>query len=351
MNGYAKLYNSFWRSTKGIKLSRFNPAAGFLYIMAISMSNDELTDGHLSEDDLLIRLNGTQEQIDYLLANKLLEKTDSGYQIHDYLDWQRSSEDIENTIESNRERQRRWYRNHKKSDDDSDENPNTLESEPNTLGMCYVGVRPNDLTEPNANLTGKRKRKIKNKYISTTVRDSNSINARARKKSISHCEESEKPGWESKLASWVPSAENVKLAKSLDKRINVQRLADEFRSDIQATGNRHHFTDFDAAFANKIRFRARDLEASKPQESASSQDKNLLSDVQVEKVLKPYADKLAAAGGLSGWEARRSLVKLVESGVPAESAAMQAVQEAVSKSQTAPTGESQTSSKRGRYGT
>lgn len=114
--GYAKLQNDFWRSPKGMKLKKRSPAAGFLYILAISYAADNLTDGHISADVAYYALDATDEQIAFLVDNGYWDEaeTGDGWLIHDYLEHQNSREQIETTRAKDRARKAR-----KKTDSDT----------------------------------------------------------------------------------------------------------------------------------------------------------------------------------------------------------------------------------------
>ena len=105
--GYARLSNGFYSNTKVRKLMRRNPCAIAVYVCAISYCSDRLTDGLISDDDLMFQCDAEMQDIDDLVACGMLDATDDGaYRIHDYLVHQSSREQVENTAEKARDRKR-----------------------------------------------------------------------------------------------------------------------------------------------------------------------------------------------------------------------------------------------------
>lgn len=111
MAGYAKLSNDFWQDKDILKLRRKNPAAALLYVMAISWCSDHTSDGGIDEDELLYVLNASDEDVNDLVASGLLlepsETTKGRYAIRNYLKYQNSAEQIEQTKGKEREKKRR----------------------------------------------------------------------------------------------------------------------------------------------------------------------------------------------------------------------------------------------------
>lgn len=111
--GYARLRNDFWSNVKIRKLQKANPSAGLIYVRSIAYASDRLTDGDLTIDDLDLNLGATQEEIDTLVEAGLFEPSTIGYHIHDYLNNNRSREEITGTTSRNTERKRRSRMNAK----------------------------------------------------------------------------------------------------------------------------------------------------------------------------------------------------------------------------------------------
>ena len=74
--GYARLSNGLWRNTKIRKIARKDPQALADWIMAISFCSDKLSDGHLTEDDMLFSLGFDEESIGRLVGLGLLDQDD-----------------------------------------------------------------------------------------------------------------------------------------------------------------------------------------------------------------------------------------------------------------------------------
>jgi hypothetical protein len=86
-----------------------------LWIMAATWCADNLTDG-LIEDHEVDELGGTSEQASALVSCGLWLRTESGYQFHDWQDYQPSREEILAKRESDRKRKAKWRESHRDSD-------------------------------------------------------------------------------------------------------------------------------------------------------------------------------------------------------------------------------------------
>ena len=232
MTGYIKLSNGFWRSVKGQKLSRFNRAAGYLYILCLSYCGDELTDGKIPADVLEVLLGGTAEEIDYLVANKMLDKTDDGdYCVHDYLDWQRSRKDVETANRKSTERVRRWRARQKASlEDDS-----------------KTEKRNADVTALHSNVTAAKR------SCNASVTDKpRTQNPEPKKKDISIeiSKESITDALHSRSirlpVDWQPTPQHQKKAQALN--VDYTRETEKFRNWAIAKGAK--YVNWDKAFSN-----------------------------------------------------------------------------------------------------
>ncbi len=120
--GYVKISNDFYMNPKIRELRAVCPSAIGEYMFAISYASDNLTDGRLSERAMLYVLNASSDEINALCSTGLLEPDgDAGYIIHDYLEWQMSRSQIE--------RKRADDRKRKTEKSDSDDFPNTFQSD------------------------------------------------------------------------------------------------------------------------------------------------------------------------------------------------------------------------------
>lgn len=217
--GYAKLQNDFWRSPKGMKLKKRNPAAGFLYILAISYAADNLTDGHISEDVAYYALDATDEQIAFLVDNGYWDESESGdgWMIHDYLEHQNSREQIETTRAKDRARKAR-----KKAD--SDTTPDGFQSD---SARKPDGGRVEGLNT---------KHKTQNQNSSSIEEEED---AHERAASAAPVEE-QRMGESEVIDLWEPSPACQGHADELERagrpHIDLDQLATTFRNKLHARG-------------------------------------------------------------------------------------------------------------------
>ena len=151
MAGYARLSNDFWQDRDVLKLRRRNPSAALLYVMAISWCSDHASDGIIAEDELLYVLNASDEDVSDLAASGLLLRgSDEGcYVIRNYLKYQNSAEQIEQTKEKVKERQRRKReRDANKTVTDSDNESVTPMSRRDNESVTPMSRRDNESVTP-----------------------------------------------------------------------------------------------------------------------------------------------------------------------------------------------------------
>lgn len=217
--GYAKLQNDFWRSPKGMKLKKRNPAAGFLYILSISYAADNLTDGHISEDVAYYALDATDEQIAFLVDNGYWDESDTGdgWMIHDYLEHQNSREQIETTRAKDRARKAR-----KKADYDTTSNTFRPDSARNPDGGRAEGLNT--------------KHKTQNQNSSSSEEEED---AQERAASAAQVEE-QRMGESEVIDLWEPSPACQGHADELERagrpHIDLDQLATTFRNKLHARG-------------------------------------------------------------------------------------------------------------------
>lgn len=75
-----------------------------LWTLALSWVSSYLTDGFVPEGQI-VRIGGSIEMADKLIAAGLWERRDGGYQIHDYLEYNPSAEEIDEQRAKNRRKQ------------------------------------------------------------------------------------------------------------------------------------------------------------------------------------------------------------------------------------------------------
>lgn len=107
--GYVQLLNDFWMNEKVQELRVTCPSAVGLYAMLLAFCSDNLTDGHVSERQLLYVVKASDKEIDALCEVGMVEPDgDKGFIIHDYLKHNRSKDQVLNAREHNVERVRRY---------------------------------------------------------------------------------------------------------------------------------------------------------------------------------------------------------------------------------------------------
>lgn len=243
--GYARLSNGFWRSTKGRKLAKLNPSAGFLYIRAISFASDNMTDGHLTEDDVLYNLDANQTDIDFLVDNHYWDPSEDGdgWQIHDYLDMQNSREQIEQARNKDRRRKQAAKQNNQPK---PDTNPN--------------GTQP----ESNRNPHGIQPEAARNVKTENQNQNQNTLSPNVERETAHATTESEL------IDIWEPTDACTGIAAELERQglphVDIQALAITFRLKLHAKGLKHYgykptLESLDYAFFEWIRSEARQFAA------------------------------------------------------------------------------------------
>lgn len=120
--GYVQLSNMFWRSPKTFTLLRTNPAALGYFTVLLSWAGDNLSDGLLPSNVINGLFAVPQDSLAALLSVGFLEQRQNGYQIHDYLDWNRSKTQIEQEAEKKREQARLRKQKQRAQTEKSEEN-------------------------------------------------------------------------------------------------------------------------------------------------------------------------------------------------------------------------------------
>jgi hypothetical protein len=103
---WTKIDDGFYDHPKVLEAG--NEAIG-LFCRVLSYCGKQLTDGFTPER--VAAFLGKRRAIDKLVEVGLWECVEGGYQVHDYLDYNRSREDVEADRAGNAERQRRWREN------------------------------------------------------------------------------------------------------------------------------------------------------------------------------------------------------------------------------------------------
>lgn len=102
--GYVQLSNGFYLNRKVRRLRRTMPSAISAFVVMLSYCGDNLTDGYVDEDTAEFVLDITVQELDALQQVGLIESVDGGYVIHDYLEHNRSRQQV--MAKRKRERER-----------------------------------------------------------------------------------------------------------------------------------------------------------------------------------------------------------------------------------------------------
>lgn len=102
--GYVQLANGFYLNRKVRRLRRTMPSAISAFVVMLSYCGDNLTDGYVDDDTAEFVLDITVQELDALQQVGLIESVDGGYVIHDYLEHNRSRQQV--MAKRNRERER-----------------------------------------------------------------------------------------------------------------------------------------------------------------------------------------------------------------------------------------------------
>lgn len=129
--GYAQLSNGFFEDTKIRKALKVNPRAGLLFVMSIAFSSSNLTDGHITVDDAEYVLGASQDDIGYLTAEGLWVESDDGWDIHNYLKYNLSSDRVMSRLEADKSRKSISVRNPDGKGTESVRNPDDFRADVN----------------------------------------------------------------------------------------------------------------------------------------------------------------------------------------------------------------------------
>lgn len=99
-----QLANGFYLNRKVRRLRRTMPSAISAFVIMLSYCGDNLTDGFVDSDTAEFVLDITTQELDALRQVGLIETVDGGYVIHDYLEYNRSRQQV--MAKRKRERER-----------------------------------------------------------------------------------------------------------------------------------------------------------------------------------------------------------------------------------------------------
>lgn len=111
--GYVQLANGFYLNRKVRRLRRTMPSAVSAFVVMLSYCGDNLTDGFVDSDTAEFVLDITTQELDALQQVGLIEAVDGGYVIHDYLEHNRSRQQVLRSRKKTAERVAR----HRENDD------------------------------------------------------------------------------------------------------------------------------------------------------------------------------------------------------------------------------------------
>lgn len=92
--GYVQLANGFYLNRKVRRLRRTMPSAISAFVIMLSYCGDNLTDGYVDDDTAEFVLDITTQELDALQQVGLIDAVDGGYVIHDYLEHNRSRQQV-----------------------------------------------------------------------------------------------------------------------------------------------------------------------------------------------------------------------------------------------------------------
>ncbi len=216
-------------------------------MMAISFCSDKLTEGRLTEDDMLFNLGFDEESIDRLVDLGLLDQDDDGWTIHGYLDLQNSKATVEKSKEDARQRKARSRRRNTETTEA------TQSHVTETKVTCDSRVTFNQNQNQNQN---------QNSLTPNVVRECAPVN------------ETEQERKERELIdTWTPTEAHQGVADELAgkgrPRVDLDELATTFRLKLHAKGLEHYgyrstLDGLDNAFFEWIRSESRQLAEGRP---------------------------------------------------------------------------------------
>lgn len=130
------------------KVLKAGPEAAWLYVAAVCHSGHYLTDGFVDIDviETLTRIKSWKRAADALVRVGLFDEVTGGYQIHDYLEHQKSKEAAEKERAANKERQSNYRQRQRPANTVSNAVTNTVTNveltEPPTHTPTHTGSNP-----------------------------------------------------------------------------------------------------------------------------------------------------------------------------------------------------------------
>lgn len=140
MSNWVKVFNSLPAHPK---ILRAGDRAAWLFVCGLCYSNEHLTDGFIAREVLVVAAPGVKNP--ERLARNLVEvglwdTTEGGWQVHDYGDYQRTSQQVKDVRRKDRER-KGYAESDPEDTGDSERNPNGIQKD-SERGLVGIPSRP-----------------------------------------------------------------------------------------------------------------------------------------------------------------------------------------------------------------
>lgn len=239
--GYAQLSNGFFEDTKIRKALKVNPRAGLLFVMSIAFSSSNLTDGHITVDDAEYVLGASQDDIGYLTAEGLWVESGDGWDIHNYLKYNLSSDRVMSRLEADKSRKSISVRNPDGKGTESVRNPDDFRADVNKEQR----TNNQELNNP----------------CCCSIDDSNNARAVSEENNNNNDDDSPQPEGTTIPPDWKPDPEDARYAMLW--RLDPRKTGRAFRDYHLRHGTKSH--DWHAMFRGWVQ---RNPEARQPPDSS-----------------------------------------------------------------------------------
>jgi len=131
------------------KLLSAGPAAAWLWVCGLAYCQRMKSDGFIPVEALpQLGVGNYKKLVGFLVSARLWHKTDGGYTVHDYLDWNATKDEREDQARRKQERQDRWKAKRDAStDDDGDAAKTRLHSGDEDASLLRSGDGAISITE------------------------------------------------------------------------------------------------------------------------------------------------------------------------------------------------------------
>jgi hypothetical protein len=264
--GYAQWSNELYRNGKMRQFAQESPRAYALWSFSIRYCSDQMTDGFVSVFAAKNFLSAKKREINELENSGLWEKTEGGWNVHDYLDWQNSSEKIARK-RANQNKRQQEHRNNANVSADGVTQPVTRDTARDGDG----GVTP----------------------VVTAVSRPQNQKPKTKQNNKESVEKNSSPSkdfdWRGEIEAWEPKPGHRQLANEQAGKgyalVDVHDLAQEFRLSVQGKANSYGYRDFDAAFKGWILKRSKDQKTdAKKHHTVDPEEVTRLADYLVQQI-------------------------------------------------------------------